>query len=527
MRTHRGRAWRRAFAGTAAAGVVVAGVACSTGDTADTPALEDGATSADAGLEGEAGDAGADASTGPTTLLVKGDIDLIGVTTDGYVVYRLFDVVTGKYSLWAMELSGGMPIELSADLGGGEFVGRVINAGVGFWTGVDDKGLGTFNIWTKAFGIKSAAGLKSFRNFFTIPPAGTTVLFGTGISDGGLVDGSVASIDMSVAPLANLGAGAAIRDVNIAAGAVNCPPRTVTPNGGDSIFLTHCTGTNPNTVAGRIALATRLADGGVSSSVFLSDKDAGSAIFPFFGISSDTLASKLFVVGASPPLQGRVIDVATGTTTVLDPNVTYGAITADGGSVYYRTSASLKRASTDGSAKVTLVDGGFDHVLDISDDERRVLFASLPDPQPTDMQLVEAKPTVMPPMAVVADASVTGGAHFGASGETFIYAAVDEAAQTVDCYLGRSDGSAPRKVAASVFALCGRLGGTNVAAIGVRRRLLGPFQVFDLQLLDLSNPAAVPVEAEPDVDQLVNVFDGRIVIVKRGVQSGLYTRAVP
>lgn len=520
------RASRRVLALVASSAAIAVAVACG-GGASDDPS-PDAPRESEGGVDGgiDAKDARADAQSGEAGLLVEGDIFLVGVTTDGYAIYRLFDVVTGKFSMWAMELSGGMPIELSADLGGGDFVGRVINSGVGFWTGVDEKGLGTFNIWTKASGIRSAPGLRSFRNFFTIPPGGTTVLFSSGVSDGGLVDGSVANIDVSVAPLADLKAGASMSDVNIAAGGGSCPPRTITPNDGNSIFLTHCTGTNPNAVVGRVAVARRLADGGVTSSVLLSEKDAGSAMYPFFGFSSDALATKLFVVGATAAFPGRVIDVATGTTTVLDPNVTSGIVTPDSGIVYYGTNDVLKRASTDGTAKVTLVDGGFDHVLDIADNDRRVLFASLPASGPADMRMVEASPTVQPPKVLVADASV-GGATFSESADTFVYTVVDAAAQTVDCYLGRADGSATRKVAGPVVGYCDRLGGTNLAAIGVRGRLLGPFRVFDLQILDLSDPAAVPVDIASDVEQLVNVFDGRIAFVKRGVEAGLYSRAVP
>jgi hypothetical protein len=519
------REWRRAGAGAAAAVAVAVAVACGTGDATDAPSSDaDAAASSDAGTgaDVDAMAPRADANAGPATLLVKGDISLIGVTRDGYVVYRLFDVVTGKYSLWAMEVAGGTPIELSADLGGSNFIGRVVNSGVGFWTGVDDMLLGTFNVWTKASGLKSVPGRRSFANFFTIPPGGTTVLFGSGVSDGGVVDGGVVNIVIAVAPLANLNAAAFFDDVNVAAISRNCPIRTLTPNDGNSIFMSHCTGVDPDAVVGRVALAKRLADGGVTSSVFLSEKNGATATYPFFGVSSDASGSKLFAVAAMPAGQGRIVDIATGTTTVLDPNVTSGYLTPDSGTVYYRTNGALKRAATDGGAKVTLVDGGFDHLIGVSDDERRLLFSTVPGL--SDLRLVETT-TGKPVTTLVPDASV-GAADFSASGDDVLYVLFDPVASVADCYFGRADGSGARQVAASVAA-CGRMEETNVAVIGRNSRLLGPFVVLDVQTLDLSNPAAVPVDFETDVEQLTNAFQRRVAFVKRGVESGLYTRALP
>lgn len=525
MRAHRGTMWRRALGTTTAAIAVAVAVACGESGSAEAPPLDAGVVGPGAQLDGAAADASPDAKGGPATLLATGDIALTGVTSDGYAIYRRFDVVKRTFSLWAISISGGAPIELSADMGGGQFVGRVINEGVGFWTGVGPEGLGTFNIWTKKSGLKSAPGAQSYRNLFTVTPGGELVMFSSGVSDGGLVDGGVRSISFAVAPVADLSATTRMDDINIAAmESNNCPVFTYTPVGGQAIFLVHCTGTAESAIVGRVVVANRLGDGGLETSVLLSESSAATAIVPFYGASIDRVGSKMFVVGAAPFGQGRVIDVATGTAAVLDEGVSFGVVTPDGGSVYYRHDDVLARASTNGTAKVTLVDGGFDHIVDVAADERRILFSSIAA-QLSDLQLTDTTTPGAPPTSLVPDASVVTAA-FTEKGDGIVYATYDPGTEIADCYLAHTDGSAPRKIAGGV-GFCSRVQPTNVAITAVNPHRLGPFPVVDLQTVDLGSAALAPIDFEKDVFDFRNADNGIIVFVKAGAEAGLYARALP
>lgn len=523
MRIRGGRVWRLLAITTAASAAVVA-VACGSGssDEAAVPGA-DGA-SADARLDGASDDVRLDAKGGAKNLLVKGDILLIGVTSDGYAVYRSFDVVTGKYSLWAMSLAGEPPVELSSDLGGGDFVGRVINTGVGFWTGIGREGLGTFNVWTKAFGLKSAPGARSYKFFFTVPPGGDTVVFASSVSDGGLVDGSVVNINVAVAPLADLTSMTIFDDVNVVAMYKNCPASTITPNNGKSIFLVHCTGTDPEEFAGRIALVKRHPDGGIAKSVVVSEKSAATAIVPYFRANADVLGDRLLVVGAQPFAEGRVVDVASGAATVLDPEAVGGVIAVDGGTIYYTSRGALRRASPDGKTKITLVDGGADHLRAVSDDERHLLYASIPVAI-ADLRIADNTTPDQTPTTLTPDASVQSSS-FNKSGDQILYATLDPATGTGDCYLVHPDGSAARKVASGVLS-CERFSDTNVAIAKVNQHLVGPFRTYDLQTIDLASPTAVAVDFEKDVTQLQDAWNGRIAFVRVGVDAGLYVRSLP
>jgi hypothetical protein len=286
----------------------------------------------------------------------------------------------------------------------------------------------------------------------------------------------------------------------------------------------HCTGTAPDAVVGRVTLARRLADGGVTSSVLLSESSAATATIPAFGYSIDPLGTKLFAIGAAPFGEGRVIDVATATSVVLDPNVRDGVMSQKGAGIVYVSNGSFKRASTDGGAKVTLVDGGVDHLRELSDDEQRVLFASTPGGL-ADLKLADTTTAGQTPTTLVADASAIY-ASASPTGDVVVYLSVDLAAQIADCNVVRADGTGARKIASDV-AFCERMPRSKIVLVDVNPHLLGPFSVHDVQTLDLSDPAALPVPFEKDVTVLVDAYDGKVAFVRKGVESGLYARSLP
>lgn len=525
MSSRRTSRWRRVLAIAGACGLVAVGVACESGGAAeDGSSPEAGGSSSDAGLDGAA-DGSPDASTGPAALLAGGDIALLGLTTDGYAIYRRYDVVSGKFSMWAIAVTGGAPIVLSADMGGGQFIGRIMYSAVGFWTGVGPDGLGTFNVWTKATGIKSAPGATSYRNLFSVTLAGDMVMFSSSVSDGGLVDGSVQNIGYTVAPTSDLNATAFIRDVNLAAMENgNCPAQVLAPfEDGKTLLVSHCTGTAPNAVVGRVVMAKHLADGGVATSVLLSESSAATAIIPFYGISCDSRGSKLFVVGAAPLRQGRIVDVDGGSATVLDEGVTAGEVMLDSGTVFYTASGALKRATTEGAGKITVVGGGYDHLVDRTPDERRLLYASLAA-NLTDLHVADVtKPGET--TALVPDASV-GSAAFSGDGEEVVYTTVDPSTGLSDCFAVRVDGSGTRKLASGVV-LCQRVPPTNTVLVVVNPHQRGPFPVADLETIDLAAAAPVAVPFEREVFDVRNANKGLVVYVKMGAEAGLYSRPLP
>ncbi|MDB5214421.1 MAG: hypothetical protein JWO86_2348 [Myxococcaceae bacterium] len=529
MGAKRTRAWRRLVATVSAVIAVAVAVACGGGGATDAAPHDE-----DAGADGVAPDALGDAAvadasregdTDGATLLVQGDVELLGITLDGYVAYRLRDVSQTKDKLAVVPLSGGPPIVLSDDLGGGTWYTRVGGFSVAFWTGAGEDSLGTFNVWTKATGIESAPGHRSLLNFFAASFGSDTFIFATGVSDGGLVDGSVDNVGYAATSSAKFDTTDVIQDVNVAATKNNCPI-TVLADYSDTLFLAHCTGTSPNAVFGRVVVAKHQSDGTVTTSVLLSEKLAAEAIIPFYGIRSDRTGTKLFVVGAQPAGEGRVIDVATRKVTPLDPNATDGVISSDGGAVFYVSNGIFKSAATDGTQKVVLLDGGYDHTLAVSDDQRRFVFASGPGGT-TDLQLVDSVTPDQTPTTLLKDAGAFQAIFLG-SGEEVVYLSIDPSTGRGECHLVLVDGGAERKIASDV-RFCDVAPKSDVVLFGDNLRQLGPFVVMDLWMIDRAKGATTPVLIGADVpnSKAFAIWEGQIVYPKKGVEGGLYARKLP
>ena len=527
---NRTRGWRRLVAIVSVAVAVVVAVACGGGDATDAP-LHDADASADvvspdAQRDAAVADASreADADDG-VTVLVRGDVELLGITLDGYVAYRLRDVPQTRDRLAVVPLSGGPPIVLSDDLGGGTWYTRVGGFSVAFWTGAGEDSLGTFNVWTKGAGIESAPGHPSLLNFFGASFGSDMFIFATSVSDGGLVDGSVTNVRYAATSSAKFDSTEVIDDVNVAATNGNCPI-TVLADYSNSLFVSHCTGAAPGAFVGRVVVTKRQADGTVDTSVLLSDTLASEAVIPFFGMRGDRLGTKLFVVGAQPAGEGRVIDVATRKATALDPNVSEGTISSDGGVVYYVSNGTFKRASTDGTQKVVLVDGGYDHTVAASDDQRRFVFATGPGGV-TDLQLVDTLTPNQPPTTLLSDAGAID-AVFLESGEEIVYLSVDPDTGKGQCHLILADGGAERKIADDV-RFCDVAAKTDVVLFGDNLRHLGPFVVMDLWMIDRAKGGATPVLISADVsnEKAFATFDNQIVYLRKGAEAGLYARRLP
>ena len=525
----RTRAWRRLVATAAVAIAVIVAVACGGGGATDAPSHDaDGGTDAqapDAPADAAAADATREAESDGATLLVKGDVELLGITLDGYVAYRLRDVSQLKDKLAVVPFSGGPSIVLSEDLGGGTWYTRVGGFSVAFWTGAGEDSLGTFNVWTKGAGIQSAPGRPSLLNFFAGSFGSDMFIFSTGVSDGGLVDGSVDNVSYAATSSAKFDASDAIEDVNVAAARNNCPI-TILADYSESLFLAQCTGTNPAAVFGRVVLVKRQADGTVATSLLLSDTVAAQAIIPFFGIRSDPAGTKLFVVGAQPAGEGRVIDVATRKITPLDPNTSNGVISSDGGAVFYVSNGVFKRAATDGTKKVVLLDGGYDHTVAMSDDQRRFVFASGPGTL-TDLQVVDTVTPAQTPTTLLKDAGAFEAVVLG-SGEEVVYTSVDTTTGKGECHLVFVDGGAERTIASDV-RFCDVAPKTDIVLFGDNLHPLGPFVVMDLWMLDRGKGATTPVLISADVPnaKAFATWQGQIIYPRKGAEAGLYARKLP
>ena len=529
MGANRTRAWRRAVATVSVAIAVAVAVACGGGGAPDAASHD-----AEAGVDVVApdalgdtavGDAGRDADGEGATLLVQGDVELLGITLDGYVAYRLRDVPQVKDKLVVVPLSGGPPIVLSEDLGGGTWYTRVGGFSVAFWTGAGENGLGTINVWTKDAGIESAPGHPSLLNFFAASFGSDMFIFATGVSDGGVVDGSIDNVRYAATSSAKFDPTDVIQDVNVAATRKNCPI-TILADYSESLFLSHCTGTSPNAVFGRVVLVKRQADGTVTTSLLLSEKLAAEAIIPFYGVRSDRTGTKLFVIGAQPAGEGRVIDVATRTATPLDPNASDGIVSTDGGAVFYASSGRFKRAASDGTQKVVLLDGGYDHTVAVSDDQRRVVFASGPGGS-SDLQVLDTVTPGQTPTILLKDAGAYGATFLG-SGEEVVYLSVDPNSGKGECHLVLADGGAERKIASDV-RFCDVAPKTDVVLFGDNLRQLGPFVVMDLWMIDRAKGATTPVLIGADVPttKAFATWEGQIIYPKKGAEAGLYARKLP
>lgn len=369
--------------GILAAGLSLAAVACGSSESSGqnpedgNPGETNGSTSggssgasSSGGSSGEASSSGGSSSGGtssgtiPAKELAKGFATVIGIVGDD-VVYQ--SIETSGITLNVIPIAGGTATKIADMAQGDRAVAR--GGAVGLWKTVT-SGIGTFNVWTKAGGLKAG-------------PASSLVGLFNATTDG-------SRIVVSVAATANSSRFAVLDPATITA--------ATTYNGGDNAaaniastcvpFLrfagktfvgAYCT--TGSAVRARLVV---MADGATTFDSVVSNNTNAAGIQPYFQLSKDN--SKVMVLGLPNTETGvtadeqlRIVTLPAGATQIIDTDVYDGVLTDDGSAVIYQSgTGQLKRAST--GAAPTPVEiapaNSIKSVVEYSSDRSRVLFAS-------------------------------------------------------------------------------------------------------------------------------------------------------
>lgn len=377
--------------GVCAAGVALAVVACGSSDSTSTNpddgssggetngsssgGSSSGKTSsssgASSGTTSSGGSSGTASSSGtitiaPTSLKAGGAL-LLGVTDDDQAIYVTIGGATSDIE--AIPLAGGTAVKVATDFDVQNDAVVISGSAVGWWTGITND-IGTFNVWNKTDGAKTALSTTSAAGIFAASSDGLRVVWSTA------ADATNTNLRVSNVATAVSGTGflSATEKVNLAALGGATPTCNLDMSFvGKRLFAAFCTGTSATATAAHLYTVPDAS----TTEVRLDDKGtAAGDIQPFW--LSDDAGTKLFVIGPTPTATGRVIDVAATTSfTVEDGTARAGFVTKDGSALVYRTATGgIKRTVTTASTPKTLVAGakGF---LDTSTDQTKILFRTL------------------------------------------------------------------------------------------------------------------------------------------------------
>lgn len=508
---------RRGILTLSIASSLAVAAACASEDAAENAGVDDAdATGHDANA-GEGGSPIVDGGVADGARLVSGDLLMVGITNDNFVSYRRLDLVTEKSSFEVISAFGGEPTVLSPDIGGATFYATTLGRVVGFWTGATAQMLGTFNYWTQASGTKSAPGASSRVSIMAVNMLDDTILFASSVGDGGLVDGSVDSINFSVISPSEPNSDPVVYDVNYAASLNNCPV-SCGFTGAASIVCAYCTGVDPGAYVGRLVEIKRNALETVTTTL-LADDDPQTAIAPYFGLYANDAGDKVMTVAAQPLGEGRVMHRGTGTVDVVGDAVHGMYAAGDGQNFVFANGDRLERTTDDATLKVTLVDAGFDHLVGLSSDLRYLAYASTVGAL-TDLNVADTK--TLTSKNIVADASVSTATVVPSTGQ-LVYTTLDPNAGKEDCYLVELDGG--QRLIGENTSGCQVIAGTGVVFIADNLRQQGPAAVFDLWTLNVANGATTRLPVATSVLQLKISTTGVMAWVTRGAEAGLYAKS--
>jgi hypothetical protein len=332
-----------------------------------------GASSSGDPSSSSGGSSSGGSSSGALTAkeLAKGFVTITGIAGD-QVVFQAID--QNGITLNAVPIAGGTATKI-ADMAQGDRA-LVRGGAVGLWKTVT-TGIGTFNVWTKAAGLK-AGPANSLVGLFTATEDGSRVAFSVAATADSsrlaIVDPATVTASTTYAAT---GASAAINVVN------TCSP--FLRFAGKTFVAAYCTAGNG--VRARLVAA---ADGQTALTSLVSNSTNANGIQPYFQLSKDN--TKVMVLGLPDTETGvtadeqlRIVTLAGGAVQIVDTDVYDGVLNDDGSQVVYQTGAgALKRASTGATPNPVeiVAPGTIKGVEAYSSDRARVLFASTdPDPE--------------------------------------------------------------------------------------------------------------------------------------------------
>jgi len=441
----------------------------SSGDTG-TPPRRDGGTRPDSGGGGDDDDAAS------ATLLVRGEISLVGMTTNDHAIYirpttegRALEAVNladrSISTIWA-----GLPSNAQVDVKGNV---------VAIWTGLDPAThLGSFSYWTPGKPTRRNVAEGSVRDSFWATTDGSLLAFQANAlltEEGVPVSAELALVSTASGTLTTVLAG----DERIAIDAASCGSSI--GFAGKTLVVAYCRSGDDSarlvTVPNVGAPARRvLVDGGLRPSW-----------------RADGGGSKIFVIAQADD-EGRVVtDDGTdpAPVTPIEAGVKEAFMLRDGSAVVYRTAIALRRATlgTTPIAPVTIATGEARGILDVSADQTRILYHAL-EGTPVDAQTPDGERYY--DLRTIATNAIDGTAdvlvdteralHLGLTGDGAHALYISKAPRLVSV---ATDGSGERSLPLDFSRVDLALSGAH-AILTVNSRQLGTRAVTDLVHVDFS-----------------------------------------
>ncbi len=402
----------------------------------------------------------------PGKLLVKGRVQILGVTEDGFIPYLL--LAAGQARLEVLDTKTNTSIHVGA----APFGSRVAVRGktIALWTTPLGNVWSGLTVWSAANGVARApAGATSIAPLLAANAGGTRIAMAWGdLGDPlGITNVATAGSKLDEAPEI------VVPHVVTGTAAKACTPAM--RFAGARLFVASCEGSQTSATVRTISETnevTTLADGVLAN---------GDATF-----STDDAGHKVFVVDGEA--KGAVHSVPANEVTPIASNVASGMLLPDGNAVLYTTSAgSLVRATTSMPVGATpLVAAGAREVLLVSPDGQHAIVAS-EGPSLHDLKL--ASTSVAAPLVTLVATASGVPIGFTRSGRHFLYLSD----------VAPSD-SSTAKVRAHVMASGEDITlGANVTSLALmdeeRRALVGEVRgsASDLKLVDLETGSSVPL----------------------------------
>ncbi len=336
-----------------------------------------------------------------TQLAASNQIQIFGITTDGYVIYA--DNSAGA-SLYAVSVSGGAPTLIASPTISSTktYITGIAGKDVFVWEGVSSTAnaaqVGALSVWTHGGTYKSVVASSCASAGFASTTDGAHIMF-TGNSTASCTTGDVVVANIDATGQTNLVTGVDV-------GVNGCSPVLGFAGGVTAVTAT-CTATPP--------------DGGTP----VADVNAYGSATPWTKVSittgalnfwaSDTAGDKLMV--ASPTGESFTLSLAVPVLVPIDntKNITnggFGYMKKSGNAVFYTTAAGeMYESPVPTPVPVQLQSAGVKSVRSISPDDNYIIFTTNFDTQKFGGDLFLAKTTAAgAPVTLVNN---TMGALFG------------------------------------------------------------------------------------------------------------------
>ena len=348
--------------------------------TTPPPVRDAGATPPDASPDGSA-------TRQAITELVRGDVSIVGLTTDGWVVYRDGDALRAAHLSAPYELK-----DVAAKAGSVVIRGKVVFN----WANVDwMANVGDLSIWTANAGAHVVGSTQYVEGLVAASEAGDTMAYTTNLKP--------TTMDVVIAPSDFSASQAVLKAVGRGSNTTCTPTMGFV---GARFFVGSCAA---GARAGTIQRFDHGATGWQSTTI------ATSAL-PVW--SADATGDKVFFQSQS--YAGQYVEG--GQTHLVDNGVSSGVILPDGSAVLYTVGDQLRRTSLSSINPITIVTTGYSQPVGFSPSYHLALYSTKVtytsgtqrDLRLTTTEAFNAKPTelVAQPLATLARSTLTADEKF-------------------------------------------------------------------------------------------------------------------